>query len=83
MKLHGQAFSVWPFTSLRHTTMPTVADLTSGESLTLNGDETDVSITGSVVTTMTITVTNPAANPCTKGSTFITSFGGDKGGWDI
>ena len=71
------------FSVAKHTTMPTVADLVTGESLTLNGASSDISITGSIINTMTVTVANPTSNPCTKGSTFITSFGGAKGGIKI
>ncbi len=71
------------FSVAKHTTMPTIGDLVTGESLTLNGDSGDLTLFGSITTTMTIEVLNPTSNPCTKGTTFTTSFGGGKGGWDI
>ncbi len=66
-----------------HTTMPSSADLTRTENLTFNGNITDVSITGDASGVITVSVRVPGTNPCTKGSTFTTTFGGAKGGWDI
>ncbi len=70
------------FSVAKHTTMPTVGDLVASESLTFNGDSGDVSLFGSITGVMTIEVENPTTNPCTKGTTFRTTMGGEKGGWD-
>ncbi len=71
------------FSVAAHTAMPSRADLTRTENLSFNGNITDVSIAGDANNIITVTVSVPGTNPCTKGSSFITTFGGAKGGWDL
>ena len=70
------------FSIQRHSTMPTVAELTSTEGLTTNLDIAQMTISGSAASVMSIKVVKPSTNPCTKGTTFTTSMGGTgESGW--
>jgi prepilin-type N-terminal cleavage/methylation domain-containing protein len=71
------------FSVAKHSNRPTIADFIGGEGLSLNGGDADTSLFGLVTGVMTVEVNIPTGNPCTKGTTFTTSFGGGKGGWDI
>ena len=70
------------FAVATHSGVPTAAQLQSTESLSLNGAVSTVTVGGTVNGRITITVQNPASNPCPKGNTFYSYMGGmTRGGW--
>ncbi len=70
------------FSVATHVSLPSVADLTSSENLSLNATLASwVSITGSVADTITVVVSRETTNPCTKGHSFTTTLGGSTGAW--
>ncbi len=74
------------FSIATHTLLPVKGDLTKsvatgGENLSLNVPVAQVSISGSVNTTIAIIIDRPGANPCPKGDTFTANMGGATGAW--